>query len=83
MRRLSSSEYQEWLQFYLLDPWGEQRADMRMARLGGLVAQPHLKQGVTLDTSDFLLFPDDANDLPDDMTPQEKKWARKLKAGED
>ena len=62
--------------FYALDPWGEQRADMRMARMVWAVLQPHTKANI--DPQDFLLFPDDAHDLPDDADAQEREWMLKL-----
>ena len=62
--------------FYSLDPWGDQRADMRMTRLICAALAPHSKS--TLDPRDYMLFPDDAHDLPDDVSDQEKQWMRKL-----
>lgn len=41
-------------------------------------AFPHLKPGAKLDAMDYMLFPDDANDLPDDVSEQEKQWMLKL-----
>lgn len=37
---------------------------------------PHSKE--TIDANDFLLFPDEAHDLPEDVNPQEKAWMMKL-----
>lgn len=62
--------------FYSIDPWGEQRADMRMARAASLIARPSYKSDI--DPSDLMLFPDDAHDLPDDVDAQEKAWMLKL-----
>lgn len=47
-----------------------------MARLVWATLQPHSKS--TIDPQDFLLFPDDANDLPDDVSAQERAWMLKL-----
>jgi hypothetical protein len=70
------AEYREWLAFYSLDPWGEQRADMRMAKIVWAALQPNSK--ARLDPNDFRLFPDEAHELPDDIDDQEKAWMLKL-----
>lgn len=62
--------------FYALDPWGEQRADMRMAQTVWATLAPHSK--ARIDANDFRLFPDEAHDLPDDVEAQEKAWMMKL-----
>lgn len=67
---------QEWAAFYSLDPWGDQRADMRMAQTIWAILQPQSKAKV--DPNDFLLFPDDAHDLPEDVDSQERQWMMKL-----
>lgn len=73
---MSASEYQHWVQFYGLDPWGEQRADMRMARLVGAVAAPHVKERI--DPNDLMLFPDDAHAIPDNVQDHERQMMLKL-----
>ena len=62
--------------FYSLDPWGEQRADLRMAQTVWAVLQPNSK--AKLDANDFRLYPDEANELPDDISEQERQWMLKL-----
>lgn len=64
--------------FYEIDPWGEQRNDMRMARLAATVIQPHMKAGAKVDPADFMLYPEDALDLPEDVDAQEREWMLKL-----
>ncbi len=64
------------MEFYSIDPFGDQRADLRMARLVWAMLQPHSKTPV--DAQDFMLFPDDAHDLPDNVEGQEKAWMLKL-----
>lgn len=49
---------------------------MRMAQLARIVLMPHSKQAI--DASDFLLFPDDMNELPEDVDAQERAWMAKL-----
>lgn len=66
----------EWAAFYSLDPWGEQRADMRLARLVWATLAPHAK--TPIDENDHMLFPEDALALPDDVDPQEREWMLKL-----
>lgn len=74
--RLTAAEYAEWLAFYALDPWGEQRADMRMTQAVAASIAPHSKSKI--DPNDYMLFPDAAHDLPDDVDGQEREWMMKL-----
>ena len=69
---LSAAELREWAAFYSIDPWGEQRADLRMARIAWAVLQVNSKQPI--DEAGLRLFPDEANELPDDVSPQERQW---------
>lgn len=62
----------------MIDPWGEQRADMRMAQIVSAALQPHLKPGKSIDPHDAMLFPDSAHAVPDDVTDQERVWMMKL-----
>jgi hypothetical protein len=64
------------MDFYALDPWGEQRADLRMAQTVWAILQPQTK--TKLDPADYRLFPDEAHDLPEDVEAQEKAWMLKL-----
>jgi len=54
--------------FHRMDPFGEYRADLRMAR--SLAFQ--CKTPPPLE--DFVLFPDDKNDLPEDVSAHEQQW---------
>jgi len=49
---------------------------MRMARTVWSNLAPHSKSEI--DANDFMLFPDDAHDLPDDVSAQEKAFMLKL-----
>jgi hypothetical protein len=31
--KLTPQQFQDWLDFYSLEPWGDERADLRMARI--------------------------------------------------
>lgn len=72
----------EWKAFYEMDPWGEQRADLRMSMMMWASLRPHSK--ATIDPLGFMLYSDDKNDIPDDVSPDEARWMRMLnrKAGE-
>lgn len=52
---------------------------MRMARTVTNLLSPHLKPGSNLDPMDFMLYPDDAHSIPDDISAQEKAWMLKLR----
>lgn len=67
---LSAAEYQHWLAMYELDPWGDQRADMRMAKLIVATLLPHTKERP--DPVAHMLFPDDAHHLPDNLDAKER-----------
>lgn len=54
--------------FYRMDPWGEHRADLRNAQLISV----QLKSPPPL--GEMVLFPDDKNDLPDDVSSDEQQW---------
>lgn len=51
---------------------------MRMARLASTAILPHVKPGTKVDPQDYMLFPDDAHELPDDVPDQERAWMLKL-----
>jgi len=53
--RMSSSEFTEWAVFYAHDPWGEQRADWRTARLCELFYNAHRgRDAPALHVKDFM-----------------------------
>jgi len=49
---LSDRQISDWTAYYQLEPWGEDRADLRMARQIWAILQPQSKK--TLDETDFL-----------------------------
>lgn len=69
--RLSYHEYVHWRAFYGLDPWGEQRADMRAAQLTAAVLAPHSKGRPR--PKDFLLYPEERH------IPQDDVWKARLR----
>jgi hypothetical protein len=44
LAELSFREFEDWIAAYDADPWGEERADMRMARLVWATLQPYSKR---------------------------------------
>lgn len=54
---------------------------MRMARLAEAVLAPHVKKCPP--AHEFMLFPDDAHDLPDDVSAHERALMMKLKRAGD
>ena len=44
LAELSHAEFEDWLTYYQLEPWGEERADLRMARQVWATLQPHSKK---------------------------------------
>lgn len=41
LRSISSRELTEWMCYFALEPWGEERADLRMGILASLTAEIH------------------------------------------
>lgn len=56
---MSARQWEEWKLFYRLDPWGEWRADRRMAMLAAISAAKGGKKKV--DINDFMLFDPEAD----------------------
>lgn len=50
--RIDSRELSEWMAFYKLEPFGEDRADLRMAILAQVCASPYSKKPVKVE--DFI-----------------------------
>lgn len=46
LHELTHEEFESWVNFYQVDPWGEVRADMRMARMCWAVQQIHTKRKI-------------------------------------
>lgn len=74
---LSFRDFMEMVVFYRLDPWGEQRADMRAAQIAAATLAPHSK--TPPDPASLLLFPEDRLDVPDDLSTAEQRWMLELK----
>jgi hypothetical protein len=44
LAKLSHRQFNEWIRYFELEPWGEERADLRMARQVWAQLQPHSKK---------------------------------------
>ena len=77
--RLTAREFAEWMAFYQIDPWGEQRADMRSAQLVSMLANINRdpKKGRVYRPDEFMLFPDQQGDSQAETRQQTA--ARKLR----
>lgn len=53
-QRCSPSEFLEWKGYYLLEPWGEWRADLRSGIVACVVANAHARKGNSYRPSDFM-----------------------------
>lgn len=59
LSRIDSREFSEWQAYYSIDPFGDQRADLRNAILCSTVLAPHVEKGKTgPKPSEFMLFQD-------------------------
>lgn len=54
MRELTASEVVEWEALYRIDPWGEERADLRSAIIAWTFAMAHSKRGKKPKLSQFM-----------------------------
>ena len=52
--RISSAEYTEWLAYYQIEPWGDERADLRNGILCALTANMHRSKGRKFKAGDFM-----------------------------
>lgn len=57
MERVSSAELSEWIEYYRLEPFGEERADLRAGIVASTIANCHVgKRGKAFKPSDFMPF---------------------------
>ena len=54
MGRCNSRQYSEWRAYYEVEPWGEERADLRSAIIACTIANVHRAKGRTFAPSDFM-----------------------------
>ena len=58
LQRIDSRELAEWQAYYRIEPFGEERADLRNAMLMCEVIRPYLKPGYRVTPADFMPFAD-------------------------
>jgi hypothetical protein len=46
LAEMTARQFEDWIAAYEADPWGEERADMRMARQVWATLQPHSKKAL-------------------------------------
>ena len=52
--RCTIREFYQWQHFYAIEPWGEERADLRSAIIAYTVASIHAKKGAKIRVADFM-----------------------------
>ena len=53
-QRMTALEEAHWIEYYRMEPWGEERADMRSAQVTAMIHNTNAKKPKPL--SDFMLF---------------------------
>lgn len=70
LSRIDSRELSEWMAFYKLEPWGDERADLRIAILASLYANANRKKGqAPFKPSDFI----PRFEPPEEQPPEQMK----------
>ena len=64
---MSSRELSEWIAYDALEPFGEQRADLRSAIVASTVANCHRASGTPFSVSDFMPFEERKRDVRQDI----------------
>ena len=54
MSRCDSRQYAEWRAYYEVEPWGEERADLRSAIIACTIANVHRGKGKAFEPGDFM-----------------------------
>ncbi len=77
---ISDAELQEWMAFYRLEPFGEERADLRAGIVASTVANVNRgKKGRALKPTDFMPFLK-TGDQRQKMRPRPKKLSQQARA---
>ena len=69
MARCNSRQYAEWQAEYQLDPWGDERADLRMGIIACTIANVNRAKGKAFKPGDFM--PEFDKRLKQRQTPEE------------
>lgn len=70
---MPASEYQRWQAFYAVDPFGDERADLRIAQLTALTANAHSdpkKRRKAYEAWDFMPFSEKPKPVRVEQSPQ-------------
>ena len=70
LERIDSHELAEWQAYYKLEPWGEERADQRMAQLTVIVANYLRGDGQPFDLYDFMPYTERPEKTPQSIGDQ-------------
>lgn len=65
--RMSSREFTEWMAYAALEPFGEERADLRSAQIAALIANANRdpkKKPTPFKPAEFMLFRDQEKEAP-------------------
>lgn len=71
-QRMSSAEFSEWMAFYSIEPFGEERADIRQAMTTSAVhnsIQAHMKEPKWTKPGDFMPFSTQPKAQPKTQAP--------------
>ena len=77
--RMSSAEFTEWMAYDRIDPFGEERADLRQAMTSSGVhnlLQAQTKKPKYLEPKDFMLFSDKPKEKPKAANTPEAMMAK-------
>lgn len=55
VENLTTKEINEWIAFYTLNPFGEERMDLRFALMTAHLLTPHIKKGHKPKLSDYMI----------------------------
>jgi len=70
IERMDNRELLEWMAFYNIEPFGEERMDLRFALMTAHLISPYLKKGHKIKLKDFML----------DFEPKKAMTAEEIKA---
>lgn len=65
LQEISADKFVEWMAFYEIDPWGEQRADLRAAQQMSIMVNMNLRKGAKpAKVADFMNFAEKPDPKP-------------------
>ena len=83
-QRMDSRELSEWMAYYRIEPFGEERADLRQAQTSAILANVHRSDGKAFEVKDFMFdsSPEIKRQDPNDMKTKLMLWAKIHNANE-